>query len=149
MNVPKVKTENATYPADSLFFLLDALFQTEDLKIGVQEIASCIYPVVDKKAIRAVYFHLEKHKCIPASKWGSMWCARKSVIRARMWVEEMRGFTDAEQRMVRIYLLLSAALRLIPANATALSRLAQDEAQLLGLLAEAAQTIRPLVKLEQ
>ncbi|GLH77036.1 hypothetical protein SSBR45G_19440 [Bradyrhizobium sp. SSBR45G] len=133
---------------ESLFFLLERLFRARDLQRGAAQIATFFHDKVDDRAIRATFHLLEKHR-LPAAKLGSMWCARRSVISAWLWSQEIRVLDgEAEERLVRIHMLLTALIKLIPSDRSALAELSYDQAQFVGLLVETAATIRRVVHLD-
>jgi hypothetical protein len=129
-----------------LFKHLEALFDRQDTLRTVPQIALFHAGAATRKTIRATYHVLESSYAIPAAKPGGVWEARKSAIRAKRWMEERRSFAEpTQERLVRIHLLLSALLRLLPSQSAAISQLSYDEAQFLGVLLEAKATIEQLL----
>ena len=122
------------------FHMVDNRPLAPDVLRGVPRIAGYLHEECDKSAIRTTYHWLASSRSIPAYKWGSMWCARKSSIRATIWSQERRAWTgDKQEDLVRVHILLNNIL-------AALSE-SNDNSQILPLMAEAARTIQRVLKI--
>jgi len=133
---------------ESVFQTLDLPPLAPDILRGVRDITVYLYGTSDRNAIRSVYHLTEKSNTIPTFKLGSMTCARKSSIRATVWMQEKRAWKGEQQELlVRMHVLLSGIITLMSAhgkNATD----ERDHAKLLALLMEAATTIQRVLQIK-
>ena len=106
-----VQNGPATRLPDDTFHIVDNRPLASDVLRGVPRIAAYLHGDRDKSSIRTTYHWLESSRSIPAYKWGSMWCARKSSILATIWGQERRAWTgDQQEDLVRVHIPLSSIL---------------------------------------
>jgi hypothetical protein len=113
--------------------------------MDVRQFARCWFGSDDRQAIRSAYHLLEKSKAIPAAKLSGKWSIRLSSLRATIWAQESRSWSEPEtELLVRTHILLSAVLPLLADLNTGIASTAQME-QLEAVLAETVPTIEQLI----
>ena len=86
-----IKDRGVARRSDDSFHLVDNRPLPADVLKGVREITLFIEGTDDKSAIRSMYHRTETSNTIPTFKQGSMTYARKSTIRATIWMQESRA----------------------------------------------------------
>jgi hypothetical protein len=134
----------ARHIPENSFHMLDHPQLASDLLEGVREIAMFIHGTMDKPTIRSVYHRTETSNTIPTFKLGAMTCARKSAIRATIWMQEKRTWkSDDQELLVRVNMLLNNILTLIEPHHHANDN--RNRAELSLAVAEAMKTIHRLL----
>jgi hypothetical protein len=129
---PRISNDN--------FHTVDNRSLAPDVLKTVREITLFTDDTDDKSAIRAMYHRTETSNTVPTFKWGSLTCARKSSIRAVIWMQESRAWKGALQEdLVRVHILLNSLLASLSEQ--------NDNNQTLLLMAEAARTIQRLLQI--
>src|SRR5882757_390107 len=127
--------------SDINFHAVDERPLAGDILKTVREITRFLEGTDDKSAVRGMYHRTEKSNTIPTFKLGSLTCARKSSIRATIWMQERRAWEGAVQEdLVRVHVLLSRLLA-VTSEQNGSRANGHDQAQLLPLMAEATKTI--------
>jgi hypothetical protein len=115
-----------------------------DVLKTVREITLFTDATDDKSAIRSMYHRTHKSNTIPTFKWGSLTCARRSSIRAVIWMQESRAWQGALQEdLMRVHILLSSILASLAENEHSMN--GHDRA-LTPLMAEVAKTIQRVLQ---
>jgi hypothetical protein len=136
-----IKDRGVTRMSDDTFHSVDNRPLAPDVLKGIREITLFTEGTDDKSAIRGMYHRTLKSSTVPTYKWGSMTCARKSAIRAKIWSQESRAWKGALQEdLVRVHILLSSILTSLaePNEHT----VPGHDRTLSPLMAEAARTIQ-------
>lgn len=127
--------------SDTTFHMVGESSLAPDLLKGVRDITMYLYGTADKSAVRSVY-HICATSTLPTFKLGSITCALKSSIRAKIWAEQKRGFAKGQEDLVRLHILLNSILKLAAIRKNG----ASDPIQ--PLLAEATETIQRLLQVD-
>jgi len=141
-----IKDRGVTRMSDDNFHTVDNRPLPSDVLKGVREITLFTEGTDDKSAIRSMYHRTLKSNTVPTYKWGSLTFARKSSIRAAIWMQESRAWKGAlEEDLARVHILLSSIL-------ASLEKPNQDpmnghNRMLVPLMAEAVRTIQRLLKI--
>lgn len=138
-------------PKPDRFFLLEKIPPLSEKRlVGVSAISMFLHGTDDKAAVKATYYLLETHGqyTIPAFKVGCQWCVRPSIVRAKWWSEESKGFSRTEELMVRVHCLLT---RILPDLVRIYNgHLKQDEAlQIAHAVDETVLTIEQLLRVKR
>jgi hypothetical protein len=130
--------------------MLDEPPLASDILKGVRNIALFLYGSSDKSAVRSVYHIVETSNTIPTFKLAGFTCARKSSIRAKIWLHEARAWEAGKQEeLVRLHILLTSILRHVSTtDSDGHAGSGSDQAHLWPLVAEAARTIQRALKVE-
>jgi hypothetical protein len=141
-----MKADHALRMSTSSFHLLDQPALASDILRGIREVTLFMRGVADKKAIRSMYHATETSNTVPTFKLAGMTCARKSSIRATIWLQEKRTWTDTMQEdLVRLHILMSSILSLLSnADRDGIC----DEAKFQAVVAECAVTIQRVLQFE-
>src|SRR5882762_10489027 len=86
--------------ADNSFHALDHPPLAPDIIQGVRDLTYYMHGTSDKNSIRSMYHRTETSNTIPTFKLGSTTCARKSSIRATIWMQEKRAWRSEEQELL-------------------------------------------------
>jgi len=139
-----IKDRGVARISDDNFHSVDNRPLADDIMKTVRDITVFFEGTADQSAIRSMYHRLEKSNTIPIFKLGSLTCARKSSIRATIWMQERRAWRSEEQELlVRVHILLNSIL-------TSLAEPNQHtvpghDRMLSPLMAEAARTIQRIL----
>ena len=145
-----IATGNSVRTSDATFLMLDEPPLASDILKGVRNIALFLHGTTDKSAIRSIYHIVETSNTIPTFKLGAFTCARRSSIRAKLWLQESRAWEGSKQEeLVRLHILLTSILRHVSTtDSDGHAGSGSDQALLWPLVAEAAKVIQRVVKVE-
>jgi hypothetical protein len=114
-----------------------------DVVRTVRNISRAILGKDDPKSVRSMFHVLEYSNSIPSFKIGSQTCVMLSSVRAKFWSQEKRAWaTEDEELLVRIHLLLTAAL---PLMMQMNGERSADAERLAAIMAEAVPTLQRLL----
>jgi hypothetical protein len=136
-----IKDRGVARISDDNFHIVDNRPLPPDVLKGVREITLFMEGTDDKSAIRSMYHRTETSNTIPTFKQGSMTYARKSTIRATIWMQESRAWESALQEdLVRVHILLRSILASLAESNE--HTVPGHDWTLSPLMAEAARTIQ-------
>ena len=145
-----IANSNFVRASDDTFFLVNEPTLAADLLRSVRNITLHLHGTADRSAVRSVYHILETSRTIPTFKLGAFTCARKSSIRAKIWLHETRAWEGSKQEdLVRLHILLTSILRhVFTIDSDGHVGSGSDQAHLWPMVAEAARSIQRVVKME-